>query len=51
MDCGRIAARGIVAGPDVARVLRAVEALWVAEGFPGDTRVAALLGAALSTPA
>ena len=51
MDCGQIVARGISAGPDVARIRKAVEAQWVDEGFPGETRVAALLGAALSTPA
>ena len=31
---GQIVARGVKAGPDVARILRAVEARWVAEGFP-----------------
>ncbi len=39
-----VVARGIGAGPEVARVLRAVEARWVAEGFPGAARVRELLG-------
>lgn len=45
---GDIVARGIGAGPDVARILRAVEARWVAEGFPDAERVSALLDDALS---
>ena len=40
---GAIVARGVAAGPEVARILRAVEALWIGEGFPDDERVAALL--------
>lgn len=40
---GDIVKRGIAAGPDVARILKAVEAIWVAEDFPGPTRVAELL--------
>jgi len=40
---GEIVARGISAGPEVARILRAVEDRWVAEGFPGRERVDALL--------
>ena len=48
---GQIVARGVRAGPDVARIRKAVEALWVAEGFPDEARVAALLDAALRTPA
>lgn len=35
---GDIIARGVTAGPEVARVLRAVEAAWVAEDFPGAVR-------------
>jgi poly(A) polymerase len=31
---GDIVAQGVTAGPDVARLLRAVEDRWVAEGFP-----------------
>ena len=44
---GAIVARGVAAGPEVARILRAVEARWLAEGFPGEDRVAELLDAAL----
>jgi poly(A) polymerase len=40
---GAIVARGIGAGPEVARLLKAVEARWVAEGFPPEHRVAELL--------
>ncbi len=40
---GEIVARGIAAGPEVARILRAVEARWIAEGFPGRDRAMALL--------
>lgn len=45
---GQIVARGIKAGPQVARILRAVEDRWIAEGFPGEDRVAALLDEALT---
>ena len=45
---GQIVARGVKAGPEVARVLKAVEARWVEEGFPGEERVAELLGKALA---
>jgi poly(A) polymerase len=40
---GAIVALGVSAGPDVARILRAVENRWVAEGFPNEARVDALL--------
>ena len=46
---GDIVARGIGAGPEVARVLRAVEARWLAEDFPGPERVRDLLEAVLAT--
>jgi poly(A) polymerase len=36
---GAIVARGISAGPEVARLLRQVEDQWVAEGFPDKARV------------
>ncbi|MFM9934706.1 MAG: CCA tRNA nucleotidyltransferase [Novosphingobium sp.] len=42
---GAIVGRGISAGPEVARLLRAVEARWIDEGFPDAVRVAALLDA------
>ncbi len=40
---GTIVSRGVAAGPQVAQVLRAVERRWVAEGFPDEARVMALL--------
>ena len=40
---GEIVARGVSAGPEVARMLREVERLWVAEQFPPRTRVLELL--------
>ena len=43
---GQIVAHGIKAGPDVARILKAVEAQWVAEGFPSEERVRKILGEA-----
>ena len=45
---GAIVARGIKAGPEVARVLRNVEARWVSEGFPDEARVSALLDETLN---
>ena len=42
---GRIVARGIKAGPDVARILKAAEAQWVAEGFPDAARANEIAGA------
>jgi len=43
---GEIVARGIKAGPDVARVLRQVENGWIAAGFADDA-IPALLDAEL----
>jgi poly(A) polymerase len=40
---GAVVKRGIKAGPDVARILKAIERQWVAEGFPGEARIDALL--------
>ena len=40
---GEIVARGIAAGPEVARTLRRVEERWIAEGFPGREKVLAYL--------
>ncbi|WP_432769420.1 MAG: CCA tRNA nucleotidyltransferase [Sphingopyxis sp.] len=40
---GDIVARGIAAGPEVARILKAVEAAWVAEDFPDAARVGELV--------
>jgi poly(A) polymerase len=44
---GEIVARGIKAGPEVARVLRQVEDGWIAAGF-ADAVIPALLDAELS---
>ncbi|KTE21352.1 polynucleotide adenylyltransferase [Sphingopyxis sp. H050] len=43
MKGGDIIARGIGAGPEVARILRAVEAAWVAEDYPDAARVGELV--------
>ncbi|HCF25590.1 MAG TPA: polynucleotide adenylyltransferase [Novosphingobium sp.] len=48
---GEIVARGVKAGPEVARVLRTVEDRWIAAGFPGAEAVARLLTAALAEQA
>lgn len=40
---GEIVAAGVTAGPQVARTLQAIEARWVAEGFPDRQRVEQLL--------
>ena len=45
---GEIVQRGVGAGPDVARILRAVERRWIAEGFPDRTRVEQLLAEELN---
>ena len=45
---GAIVARGVSAGPDVARILQQIEARWVAEGFPDTARIEQLLGEALA---
>lgn len=44
---GEIVARGVSAGPEVARILRRVEERWIAEGFPARERVLAILSAEL----
>lgn len=44
---GDVVARGVVAGPAVAKTLRAIEDRWIAEGFPGPERAAELLEEAL----
>lgn len=44
---GEIVARGLKAGPQVARTLRMIEDRWVAEGFPEPARVDQLLDEAL----
>lgn len=40
---GAIIARGVTAGPQVARILQTVERQWVAEGFPDTARIEAIL--------
>lgn len=40
---GAIVARGIAAGPEVARILQSIEHRWVREGFPDEDRVSELL--------
>ena len=40
---GAIVARGVAAGPEVARVLQMVERRWVEEEFPGQLRIEQLL--------
>ena len=44
---GAIVARGVAAGPEVARILRSVEKRWIKEGFPPSERVEELLEAEL----
>jgi len=36
---GAIVARGVAAGPDVARILQAVERRWIAANFPGEAQI------------
>ncbi|GMN02622.1 CCA tRNA nucleotidyltransferase [Erythrobacter sp. MTPC3] len=45
---GTIVARGVGAGPQVARILKSIEQRWVAEGFPASSRVDELLDEELS---
>lgn len=47
---GAIVARGVAAGPEVARIMQDVERRWVDEGFPGPERIAELLSEALDPP-
>ncbi len=44
---GALIERGLAPGPAVAATLQAIEARWVAEGFPGDDRLAAIADAAV----
>ncbi|WP_374405087.1 CCA tRNA nucleotidyltransferase [Pelagerythrobacter sp.] len=44
---GEIVARGVEAGPDIARILQQIEARWIAEGFPPRERVLQMLDEAL----
>ena len=45
---GEVVARGISAGPEVARILKDIERLWVAEGFPDRQRIEAMLAEKLA---
>ncbi len=45
---GEIVQRGVEAGPEVARILQAIEARWIEEGFPDRGRVEQLLDEALA---
>lgn len=45
---GAIVARGVKAGPEVARLMRQVEEQWIAEGFPDGERVDAIADAAVA---
>lgn len=45
---GAIVSRGVKAGPEVARLMKQVEEAWIAEGFPGEARVAALADEAVA---
>jgi poly(A) polymerase len=46
---GAIVARGVTAGPLVARILQTIEARWVAEGFPDVARINQILAEELGT--
>ena len=45
---GTIVARGVSAGPEIARILRRIEARWVEEGFPDAARIETLLSEELA---
>ncbi len=45
---GAIVARGVRAGPEVARILRAVEQQWLAERFPDQARIDAIADAVVA---
>ncbi|MEO0063534.1 MAG: hypothetical protein RLZZ08_2094, partial [Pseudomonadota bacterium] len=51
MKGGEIVERGVGAGPQVARILQAVQRRWIEEGFPPRDRVEQLLAEELSPPA
>ena len=48
---GALVARGVDKGPDVARLLRQIEAEWIAADFPDGDQLAALVDQALATEA
>ena len=45
---GELIARGVAKGPEVARLLRRIEDRWVAEDFPGATRLDAIVAEEIS---
>ena len=45
---GDLVAAGVAEGPRVSRLLRKIESQWIAEGFPEEARVSALLEAELA---
>jgi poly(A) polymerase len=45
---GAIVARGVKAGPEVARLMHRIEGQWVAEGFPDAARVETIADAAVA---
>lgn len=45
---GELVAKGLSKGPDVARTLRAIEARWIAEDFPGPERFALIRDTAVA---
>ena len=49
MSGGDIVAKGVAAGPEIARILQTVEARWIAEGFPDANRVDAILSEEIGT--
>lgn len=46
---GAIVARGVAAGPEVARILQTVERRWISEGFPDEARIEELLSEELAS--
>ena len=48
---GAIVARGVTAGPEVAKLQQLIEKRWVAEGFPAPDRVNQMLAEELGTSA
>jgi poly(A) polymerase len=45
---GQLIERGLNAGPDVAKCLQKVEAVWISEGFPNEARVSAIADQSVS---
>lgn len=45
---GAIVARGVKAGPEVARLMKQIEQRWIAEDFPSEDRVSALADEAVA---